>query len=238
MKKALFLFNPHAGKGKIVSNIATITDILTKAGYLVTAYPTQDLTSGGTANASTAFPRSSGTGLIDVSGDGQVNFVVNLEQDYRVQSVVVTPTANFKNLKGPSDTGVENGYRVTKMTGAVTITVTATDDPCDHEFDENGFCIHCGIEAPKVVFVTDGGATVTAYPTVFTDQVTIFLPGTQTSSSATVTLCDALGRQVLQQDEILNSQFSIPNLKDLPAGVYFATVSYNDNVTTIKLIKK
>ena len=41
MKKALFLFNPHAGKGKIVSNIATITDILTKAGYLVTAYPTQ-----------------------------------------------------------------------------------------------------------------------------------------------------------------------------------------------------
>ena len=134
-------------------------------GCSVTVYPTQDLTSGGTANASTAFPRSSGTGLIDVSGDGQVNFVVNLEQDYRVQSVVVTPTANFKNLKGPSDTGVENGYRVTKMTGAVTITVTATDDPCDHEFDENGFCIHCGIEAPKVVFVTDGGATVTAYPT-------------------------------------------------------------------------
>ena len=134
-------------------------------GCSVTVYPTQDLTSGGTANASTAFPRSSGTGLIDVSGDGQVNFVVNLEQDYRVQSVVVTPTANFKNLKGPSDTGVENGYRVTKMTGAVTITVTATDNPCDHEFDENGFCIHCGIEAPKVVFVTDGGATVTAYPT-------------------------------------------------------------------------
>ena len=85
---------------------------------------------------------------------------------------------------------------------------------------------------------TSSSATVTAYPTVFTDQVTIFLPGTQTSSSATVTLCDALGRQVLQQDEILNSQFSIPNLKDLPAGVYFATVSYNDNVTTIKLIKK
>ncbi len=41
MKKALFLFNPHAGKGKIIANISAITDILTKAGYLVTIYPTQ-----------------------------------------------------------------------------------------------------------------------------------------------------------------------------------------------------
>lgn len=85
---------------------------------------------------------------------------------------------------------------------------------------------------------TSSSATVTAYPTVFTDQVTIFLPSTQTSSSATVTLCDALGRQVLQQEGIQNSTFTIQNLKDLPSGVYFATVSYNDNVTTIKLIKK
>ena len=41
MKKALFLFNPYAGTGKITSNISAITDILTKAGYLVTIYPTQ-----------------------------------------------------------------------------------------------------------------------------------------------------------------------------------------------------
>ena len=41
MKKVLFLFNPHAGTGKITSNISAITDILTKAGYLITIYPTQ-----------------------------------------------------------------------------------------------------------------------------------------------------------------------------------------------------
>ena len=41
MKDALFLFNPHAGTGKIASGLATIMDTLTKAGFLVTAYPTQ-----------------------------------------------------------------------------------------------------------------------------------------------------------------------------------------------------
>lgn len=41
MKTALFLFNPHAGKGKIGTKLASITDTLTKAGFLVTTYPTQ-----------------------------------------------------------------------------------------------------------------------------------------------------------------------------------------------------
>ena len=41
MKDALFLFNPHAGTGKITSGLASIMDTLTKAGFLVTAYPTQ-----------------------------------------------------------------------------------------------------------------------------------------------------------------------------------------------------
>ncbi len=41
MKDALFLFNPHAGKGKISSGLSIIADTLTKAGFLVTTYPTQ-----------------------------------------------------------------------------------------------------------------------------------------------------------------------------------------------------
>lgn len=88
---------------------------------------------------------------------------------------------------------------------------------------------------------TSSSATVTAYPTVFTDQVTFYVNGEMRNEKEemSVTLTDALGRHVLQEEKsIFNSQFSIPNLKDLPAGVYFATVSYNDNVTTIKLIKK
>ena len=41
MRKALFLFNPRAGKGTIKSGLSKITDTLTQAGFLVTVYPTQ-----------------------------------------------------------------------------------------------------------------------------------------------------------------------------------------------------
>lgn len=40
-KKALFILNPHSGKGLIKNHLLEITDILVKAGYEVTVYPTQ-----------------------------------------------------------------------------------------------------------------------------------------------------------------------------------------------------
>ncbi|MDE7446944.1 MAG: YegS/Rv2252/BmrU family lipid kinase [Lachnospiraceae bacterium] len=40
-KKMLFIYNPKAGKAKIRSNLLDIIDIFTKAGFEVTAYPTQ-----------------------------------------------------------------------------------------------------------------------------------------------------------------------------------------------------
>ena len=40
-KKALFLVNPHAGKGLIKNHLLSVVDILTKAGYMVTTYITQ-----------------------------------------------------------------------------------------------------------------------------------------------------------------------------------------------------
>lgn len=41
MKKLLFIFNPHSGKGAICRQLAQVLDIFTKAGYEVVAYPTQ-----------------------------------------------------------------------------------------------------------------------------------------------------------------------------------------------------
>ena len=40
-KKALFIINPHSGKGLIKNCLLGIVDILVKAGYEVTVYPTQ-----------------------------------------------------------------------------------------------------------------------------------------------------------------------------------------------------
>lgn len=42
-KRMLFIYNPHAGKASIRSNLLDIIDVFTKAGYLVTAYPTQQV---------------------------------------------------------------------------------------------------------------------------------------------------------------------------------------------------
>lgn len=41
MKKLLFIYNSHAGQGLIKGKLADIIDIFAKAGYMVTAYPTQ-----------------------------------------------------------------------------------------------------------------------------------------------------------------------------------------------------
>jgi len=41
MKKALFIYNPNAGKGLIKPKLADIIDIIVKAGYEPTVYPTQ-----------------------------------------------------------------------------------------------------------------------------------------------------------------------------------------------------
>lgn len=40
-KKMLFIYNPHAGKAAIRSNLMDIIDIFAKAEYEVTAYPTR-----------------------------------------------------------------------------------------------------------------------------------------------------------------------------------------------------
>ncbi len=41
-QKALFIINPHSGKGLIKNNLLQIVDILVKSGYEVTVYPTQE----------------------------------------------------------------------------------------------------------------------------------------------------------------------------------------------------
>lgn len=41
MKQLLFIYNPHAGKGMAAKELAPVLDVFTKAGWLVTTYPTQ-----------------------------------------------------------------------------------------------------------------------------------------------------------------------------------------------------
>ena len=88
----------------------------------VDVYYTQDYTSADEIKVTTAFARNSDTGEIDMTGDGQVNFKVNVEDGYELVSV--TADQNYKNLKGPADTNAEGVYRLTKIVGSVTVTIT------------------------------------------------------------------------------------------------------------------
>jgi len=102
----------------------------------VNVYYTQDYTSADETGVTTAVARDSGTGNPVVTGDGQINFVVVLKNGYTLDSV--TAEGAYKNVK---DTGVENTYRITKVTGAVTINVTTEKSatPTDYTLgDVNG----------------------------------------------------------------------------------------------------
>ena len=136
-------------------------------------YETQDFSGEGTV-AEYAFARDSLTGELDSSGNGQVNFRVLPAEGYRVEEVLAEPAENYKNLKGPEDTGAENVWRITKITDRVDVTVKVTriteqDDPpappCEHEFDEEGVCVLCGEAVPRVSFVPCEHASVTAFDT-------------------------------------------------------------------------
>lgn len=43
MKKALFIYNPNAGKGLLKPKLSDIIDIIVKAGYEVVVYPTRNI---------------------------------------------------------------------------------------------------------------------------------------------------------------------------------------------------
>ncbi len=104
-------------------------------GASITVYETQDMSGPCAENAALTHPRSPDTGLIDGSGNGQVNFVVNLQPGYAVAGVAAGPETSYKNLKVPADTGIENGYRVTKISGDLTVTVSIAGTI---SFDPNG----------------------------------------------------------------------------------------------------
>lgn len=40
--KALFILNPHSGKGQIKNHLLDVINVLVRGGYEVTVYPTQD----------------------------------------------------------------------------------------------------------------------------------------------------------------------------------------------------
>ncbi len=121
-KKMLFIYNPKAGKAQIKSNLLDIIDIFTKAGYEVTAYPTQ---SAGDA-VRVVKERHAGYDMVVCSGgDGTLDEVVTgmmkSEKRLPIGYVPAGSTNDFANsLKIPKN-----------MRQAADVVVNGRDFDCD-----------------------------------------------------------------------------------------------------------
>lgn len=123
-----FRITTYRTNGGSVLDTFTINRTAEETGHTVTfnkdehatvdVYNTKDSTTASATNVTSAVARNSDTGAVDTTGNGQVNFKVNVAEGYEIASV--TADTNFKNLK---DMG--NGmYRLTKVTGPVAVSIT------------------------------------------------------------------------------------------------------------------
>ncbi len=81
------------------------------------------LTSSSSSFDIAATDKSTGTPSLD--GSDQLNFRITPADGYKVDSVAAAPTSGYKNIKGASDTGLDNTYRITKITDDLTVTIAS-----------------------------------------------------------------------------------------------------------------
>ena len=121
-QRMLFVYNPRAGKAQIRSNLLDIIDIFVKAGYEVTAYPTQ--AAGDAVKA--VKERSDGYDIVVCSGgDGTLDEVVTgmmqCDEKVPIGYVPAGSTNDFANsLKIPKS-----------MIKAADVVVNGRDFACD-----------------------------------------------------------------------------------------------------------
>ena len=123
MKKLLFLYNTHAGKGLLKSRLAAVQDALAAAGWDVTIHPTQG---AGDATAVAAARAGEFDRIVCSGGDGTLHEVVaglmGLENRPEVGYIPAGTTNDFaKNLNLPLDSLTD--LAVTAVTGV----------PCTHD---------------------------------------------------------------------------------------------------------
>ena len=121
----------------------------------VDVYYKQDYTSPDASDVTTAQARNSDTGLVDLSGDGQINFKVNLKSGYtlkKVEVVAKSAGSEYKNLKEQGN----NIYRVTKIYGGLTVTITTEEIAAtDVTLDQQELTFH-GLEDARALVATVG----------------------------------------------------------------------------------
>ncbi len=105
-------------------------DFVLDENVSVTVFKTQELTNG--VETLVAYAREGSSGALLNDGNGQVNFVVKLKSGYQIDTIQIEGT--YKNLKTPADTSIQNGYRITKISTDLTVTITTKEREVESEY--------------------------------------------------------------------------------------------------------
>ena len=191
----------------------------------VTVYNTQDY-SGASESISatgTTVSRSSATGEPDSTGDGQANFTIVLNDGYALDSVSVT-AGTYKNIKGPTDTGLANTYRITKISGDTTITITTVQ--CEHGAIASG-------TTPSWTW-SDGYGTATLSYTCADCGNTVNVDGNVTSVLTSSDLITFTAKATIGSTEYTDTKTAAPFTAtfNCDEGVEAVNVYYTQDYTT------
>jgi len=191
----------------------------------ITVYQTQDYTGTSESVSATGstVSRSSDTGEPDSSGSGQVNFTIVLKDGYALDSVSVTD-GTYKNIKGPTDTGVANTYRITKVSGDTTITITTVQ------------CVHGTIQSgttPTWAW-SDGYGTAALSYTCADCGNTVNIDGTVTSVMTSSSLVTFTAKATIGSTEYTDTKTASPFTAtfDCDEGVKSVNVYYTQDYTS------
>lgn len=233
MKKALFIINPHSGKGLIKNHLLGIVDILVKNGCEVTVYPTQ-----GRGDASRAMrERDRSYELVVCSGgDGTLDEIVT----GMMQS-------GFKTTIGYIPAGSTNDFAnslrlSSSMSTAAEAVVSGTVFPCDvGRFNEDIF----------VYIAAFGLFTEVSYGTRqemknMLGHMAYILEGVKhlqniKSYHMKVTNVSETGETAVIEDEfiygMITNSYSVGGFKSIAGNVFKGKIALNDGLFEVTLIK-
>jgi hypothetical protein len=108
---------------------AYTAQFITNGNAAINIYYTQDYTSADEMAVTSAVARDSASGSPVINGEGQINFTIVVADGWELDGEPVI-TGNYKNLKNVSTDDLPNTYRVTKVSGDLTITVSLKQTIC------------------------------------------------------------------------------------------------------------
>ena len=232
-KKALFIFNPHSGKGLIKNHLLEITDILVKADYEVTVYPTQ---SRGDAERKMREREKDYVLVVCSGGDGTLDEIVT----GMIQS-------GFKTPIGYIPSGSTNDF-------AKTLKIPSTMRKAA-ELIARGKVFSCDVgrfNRDVFVYVAAFGLfTEVSYETPqemknMLGHVAYFLEGVRQLTNIKsylikVTYVSENGEEVVIEDDFIfgmvTNSHSVGGFKSIAGNVFKGKVDLNDGLFEVTLIK-